>query len=168
MKKIFELFPKIFLFEKSFPRERLVQKFFWKNVFWLKHLSVEIYFGRKVFINAKSFSRKQFGWKKIGSKIFYCCKIIFSESAEMKIFFCKLFLSKNFLVENFFVAKSIPRKEFGWNIFWENCFWSKFFYCCKLISSETFWMNKIFCSKLLLVEIVLLLQNHLRENILDK
>jgi len=98
----------IFCLQNNFLGNFLDEVFFCSKIFLF-----EKFFGRKYFI-AKSFPRRQFGWKifctffvaksfarekcmnEIFEKIFYCYKIISSETFLMKKFFHRKFLSKIF------------------------------------------------------------------------
>jgi hypothetical protein len=109
----------------------------------------------------KIISRKKFGWKKNWENFFvknyYACKLISSETVWMKKILRKFYCRKMFLV-----AKSFPRKHFGWKKKWRN-FFVENFYGCKIISSETEWMKKIW-STIFLVEIFFLFAKSIPRN----
>jgi len=128
---------------KSFPRKQICKEnnswkiFLYENFLWLQYHFLENrlarkkflknFFGRKFFMVAKSFPRKQIRKEKNS---------------------WKMFLVENFLwLQNHFLENRFARKRIL-----EKLFWSKICYSCKIISSKTDlqgkkFLNNFFCRK---------------------
>ena len=104
--------------------------------------------------------------------MFYCSKIISSKTGLQERFLRKIFGRKFFMVGRsfprkevwqkilrkiigrkfFMVAKFFPLKYLCKKKFWKS-FWSKIFFGCKIISSKTGLLEKIFSQKFLWLQI---------------
>jgi len=165
--KIFLWLQNHFLENKFLPK--FSSNFFWSIMFYgCKFISSktgsyqnfhQIFFGRKCFMVAISFSRKQVP-NKIFIKFFLVDHFLWLQNHFLENRFLPKFSSIFFARKFFMVAKSFPRKQVPTKIFikffvvenflWlqthflenrflpkfsSNSFWSKIFYGCKIISS---------------------------------
>jgi len=156
--------------EKGFGPNIFIQKILVDNLFCCKIICLKTRlhqkftsknYGRKFFIVAKSFLRKLVCTENIHQKnfvrIFFCFKIISSETGLDQHFH-----QKNFGRKFFIVAKSFPRKLVSTKNFHQKNFGRNFFIVAKSFP------RKLVCTKNFhkksLVENCLLLQNHFLEN----
>ena len=140
-------------FQNHFLDNRFASKKFFKN-----------FFGRKFFMVAKSFPRKQICKKKISWKIFNVENVLwlqnhFLENRFARKKFLNIFFGRKFLrLQNHFLENRFARKKFL-----KNFFGRKFFMVAKSFPRKQICKKKI-SWKIFNVENVLWLQNHFLEN----
>ena len=163
---------KCFIFTKSFPRKVfptkifikvfLVENFFGCNIIFSRTGSYQIFhqifFGRKFFMVAKSYSRKQVP-TKIFIKFFLVENFLWLQNHFLENMFLPKFSSNIFLVENFLLLQIHFLENRFLPKFSSNFFWSKMFYGCKIIFSKTgsfqnfhqifFWSNIFYGCKII-------------------
>ena len=108
---------KIFIVTKSFPRNKLGKKILVEIFLVQNFLLLQNHFLRNS-LDKKGFLRKMF-WLKI----FYCCKIISSETVWMKKILVELFLVQNILLlQKHSLGNCSDEKFFWWKIVWSYIF----------------------------------------------